>query len=146
MTARLWTICHGAVSLELADYFGHEGHGLYRVLGPLAVDAIVGMGDERERTMRSLATAIGTDGRANGFVGRRSARIRATTRRPPARCPRRSALAARHRSSGRRPPRTRRQFAAGGVLLHARSHVDRIAERGEVDHRLTDVARMALPR
>ena len=58
MTARLWSICHGAVSLELAGYFGHEGHGLTDVLGPLAVDAIVGMGDERERTMRSLATAM----------------------------------------------------------------------------------------
>jgi AcrR family transcriptional regulator len=58
MTARLWTICHGAVSLELAGYFGHQGHGLTEVLGPLAVDALVGMGDERERTLQSLATAM----------------------------------------------------------------------------------------
>lgn len=58
ITARLWTICHGAVSLELAGYFGNEGHGLTEILGPLAVDALVGMGDEREKTMRSLATAM----------------------------------------------------------------------------------------
>ena len=66
MTARLWTICHGAVSLELAGYFGHEGHGLTEVLGPLAVDAIVGMGDEREKTMRSLATAMELTGAEAG--------------------------------------------------------------------------------
>lgn len=58
MTARLWAICHGAVSLDLAYYFGHDGHGLTEVLGPLAVDTIVGMGDTREKAMQSLATAI----------------------------------------------------------------------------------------
>ncbi|WP_366514535.1 TetR-like C-terminal domain-containing protein [Mycolicibacterium sp.] len=58
MTARLWAICHGAVSLDLAGYFGHDGHGLTEVLGPLAVDTIVGMGDTREKAMQSLATAI----------------------------------------------------------------------------------------
>ena len=59
-------ICHGAVSLELAGYFGHEGHGLTEVLGPLAVDTIVGMGDERERTMQSLATAMELMGAQTG--------------------------------------------------------------------------------
>jgi AcrR family transcriptional regulator len=58
MTARLWAICHGAVSLDLAGYFGHDGHGLTEVLGPLAVDTIVGMGDTREKAMQSLATAM----------------------------------------------------------------------------------------
>ena len=33
---------------------------------PLAVDAIVGMGDEREKTMRSLATAMELTGAEAG--------------------------------------------------------------------------------
>jgi hypothetical protein len=43
--------------LELAGFFGHEGHGLTQILGPLVVDTLVGMGDERERTIQSLAAA-----------------------------------------------------------------------------------------
>jgi AcrR family transcriptional regulator len=57
MAGRLWSLSHGAVMLEMAGFFGHEGHGLTHVLGPLAVDTIVGMGDRRERTVRSLARA-----------------------------------------------------------------------------------------
>ena len=108
MTARLWTICHGAVSLELAGYFGHEGHGLTEVLGPLAVDAIVGMGDEREKTMRSLATAMELTG---AEAGRRPS-IRSDpgdprVDRPPVPAEGQCSPG-RHRSSGRRPPRRRR--------------------------------------
>lgn len=58
MAARLWTLCHGVVTLEMAGYFGHEGHGLAQIMGPLVVDTLVGMGDEREKTMASLATAF----------------------------------------------------------------------------------------
>ena len=56
---RLWSICHGAVTLEMAGFFGHEGHGLLEILGPLTVDVLVGMGDDRELTNRSLA-AVGS--------------------------------------------------------------------------------------
>lgn len=58
MAARLWTMCHGAVMLEMAGYFGHEGHGLTEILGPMAIDILVGMGDDREKAMGSLATAV----------------------------------------------------------------------------------------
>ena len=43
--------------LEMAGFFGAEGHGLRDILSPLAVDFLVGMGDERERTKASLAAA-----------------------------------------------------------------------------------------
>ena len=58
IAGRLWSLSHGAVMLEIAGFFGHEGHGLTQILGPLTVDALVGMGDERERTVRSLAAAM----------------------------------------------------------------------------------------
>lgn len=58
IAGRLWSISHGAVLLEMAGFFGHEGHGLSQILGPLIVDALVGMGDERERTMESLTAAM----------------------------------------------------------------------------------------
>ncbi|WP_246240169.1 TetR/AcrR family transcriptional regulator [Mycolicibacterium madagascariense] len=57
IAGRLWSLSHGAVMLELAGFFGHDGHGLTQILGPLSVDAIVGMGDEREKTLQSLSTA-----------------------------------------------------------------------------------------
>ena len=58
IAGRLWSLSHGAVMLELAGFFGHNGHGLTHVLGPLAVDTLVGMGDDRERTDQSLAAAL----------------------------------------------------------------------------------------
>lgn len=58
MAGRLWSIIHGAVLLELAGFFGHEGHGLTQILGPLTVDALVGMGDDRAQTEQSLASAV----------------------------------------------------------------------------------------
>ena len=57
IAGRLWSLSHGAVMLELAGFFGHEGHGLTQILGPLSVDAIVGMGDDREKTVQSLFAA-----------------------------------------------------------------------------------------
>lgn len=57
VAGRLWSLVHGAVMLELAGFFGHEGHGLTQVLAPLTVDCIVGMGDARDDTLRSLASA-----------------------------------------------------------------------------------------
>ncbi|KUI17063.1 TetR family transcriptional regulator [Mycolicibacterium acapulense] len=60
VAGRLWSISHGAVLLEIAGFFGHEGHGLTQILGPLTVDTLVGLGDERDRTMASLTTAMTT--------------------------------------------------------------------------------------
>ncbi|WP_253868021.1 TetR/AcrR family transcriptional regulator [Mycobacterium sp. GA-1285] len=60
IAGRLWSISHGAVLLEIAGFFGHEGHGLTQILAPLTVDALVGMGDERDRTMQSLSAALTT--------------------------------------------------------------------------------------
>lgn len=58
VAGRLWSINHGAVMLELAGFFGHEGHGLAQILGPLIIDALVGMGDERDAAVRSMETVI----------------------------------------------------------------------------------------
>ena len=57
IAGRLWSLTHGGVMLEMAGFFGHEGHGLTQILAPLTVDVLVGMGDDRERTNQSLATA-----------------------------------------------------------------------------------------
>ena len=57
VAGRIWSMCHGAVMLEMAGFFGAEGHGLRDILSPLAVNFLVGMGDERERTNASLAAA-----------------------------------------------------------------------------------------
>jgi AcrR family transcriptional regulator len=57
IAGRLWSLTHGGVMLEMAGFFGHEGHGLTQILVPLIVDVLVGMGDDRERTNQSLATA-----------------------------------------------------------------------------------------
>jgi AcrR family transcriptional regulator len=57
IAGRLWSMTHGAVMLEMADFFGHEGHAVTQILAPLATDALVGMGDDRENTMHSLEQA-----------------------------------------------------------------------------------------
>jgi len=33
MAARLWTLTHGAVTLEMAGFFGNAGHGLTEIMG-----------------------------------------------------------------------------------------------------------------
>ncbi len=58
VAGRLWSINHGAVMLEMAGFFGHEGHGLAQILGPLTIDTLVGMGDDRDAATRSLETVI----------------------------------------------------------------------------------------
>jgi AcrR family transcriptional regulator len=57
ISGRIWTVIHGTVMLEMAGFFGHEGHGVTEILAPLFVDVLVGMGDDRERTSQSLAAA-----------------------------------------------------------------------------------------
>ncbi|MCH9710359.1 MAG: TetR/AcrR family transcriptional regulator [Actinomycetia bacterium] len=56
VAGRLWSLNHGAVMLEMAGFFGHEGHGLSQILGPLIIDTLVGMGDDREAATRSMFT------------------------------------------------------------------------------------------
>ncbi|MBX7433437.1 TetR/AcrR family transcriptional regulator [Mycobacterium sp. Y57] len=65
VAGRLWSINHGAVLLEMAGFFGHEGHGLTQIVGPLILDTLVGMGDDRDAAVRSLQKAL-TDAQADG--------------------------------------------------------------------------------
>ena len=58
VAGRLWCITHGAVLLEIAGFFGHEGHGVTEILAPITVDVLVGMGDDRKRTNQSLTEAV----------------------------------------------------------------------------------------
>ncbi|MDY6997325.1 MAG: TetR/AcrR family transcriptional regulator [Actinomycetota bacterium] len=60
VAGRLWSINHGAVMLEMVGFFGHEGHGLTHILGPLIIDTLVGMGDDRDAATRSLDSAVNT--------------------------------------------------------------------------------------
>ena len=57
VAGRLWTLTHGEVLLEIAGFFGREGHGVTEILAPITIDVLVGMGDDRERTNASLAAA-----------------------------------------------------------------------------------------
>lgn len=57
IAGRLWSLIHGAVTLEMAGFFGHEGHGLSAILGPLTIDTLVGMGDDRDKVTQSMRTA-----------------------------------------------------------------------------------------
>ncbi len=57
IAGRLWSITHGEVLLEIAGFFGHEGHGVTEILAPITVDVLVGMGDDRERVHESFASA-----------------------------------------------------------------------------------------
>jgi AcrR family transcriptional regulator len=58
VAGRLWSVNHGVVMLETAGFFGTEGHGLTQILGPLVLDTLVGLGDDREAATRSLQTAV----------------------------------------------------------------------------------------
>jgi AcrR family transcriptional regulator len=58
VAGRMWSISHGAVMLELAGFFGHEGHGPAEIVGPLIIDVLVGMGDDRELANGSLTAAV----------------------------------------------------------------------------------------
>ena len=58
VAGRLWSVTHGGLVLEIAGFFGDEGHGFTEILVPVMVDVLVGMGDERAKTQESLATAV----------------------------------------------------------------------------------------
>jgi AcrR family transcriptional regulator len=57
VAGRLWSITHGEALLEIAGFFGHEDRGITEVLGPLTVDVLVGMGDDRDRVNESFVSA-----------------------------------------------------------------------------------------
>jgi AcrR family transcriptional regulator len=57
MAGRLWSLSHGEVTLEIAGFFGHVGHGMTQILAPLTVDVLVGMGDDRQKAHKSMAAA-----------------------------------------------------------------------------------------
>jgi hypothetical protein len=57
VAGRLWSITHGEALLEIAGFFGREDRGITEVLGPLTVDVLVGMGDDRDRVNESFASA-----------------------------------------------------------------------------------------
>jgi len=59
IAGRLWSLTHGEVLLEIAGFFGDEGHGLTQILAPLMIDVLVGMGDDRDKANKSLAAAMG---------------------------------------------------------------------------------------
>lgn len=49
---------HGFVLLEMAGYFGPEGHGVAWVFGPLGLSLMVGLGASREDVERSGAATL----------------------------------------------------------------------------------------
>lgn len=57
IAGRLWSALHGAVTLELAGFFGELDNGLTHVLAPMTIDLLVGMGADRSQTADSLAKA-----------------------------------------------------------------------------------------
>lgn len=58
VAGRLWSVNHGAVMLEMAGFFGQDGHGLSQILGPLIIDTLVGMGDDREAATQSMLAVV----------------------------------------------------------------------------------------
>jgi len=58
IAGRMWSVIHGAVTLELAGFFGREGHGPVQVLAPMMLDLLVGMGDDRDRATQSMTAAV----------------------------------------------------------------------------------------
>ena len=72
IAGRLWSLTHGEVMLEMAGFFGHEGHGLTQILAPLTVDVLVGMGDDRERIEPIAGRRGGSLGRFLDRLGRRA--------------------------------------------------------------------------
>jgi AcrR family transcriptional regulator len=58
IAGRMWSLIHGAVTLELAGFFGHEGRGPVQVLAPMMLDVLVGMGDDRDKATQSMTAAV----------------------------------------------------------------------------------------
>lgn len=58
VAGRLWSVNHGVVMLETAGFFGPDGRALTQILGPVIIDALVGMGDDREAAQQSLRSVV----------------------------------------------------------------------------------------
>lgn len=58
IAGRMWSVIHGAVTLELAGFFGHQHYGPVYVLGPMMIDLLVGMGDDRDTATQSMTAAV----------------------------------------------------------------------------------------
>lgn len=57
LAGRIWAMIHGVVLLELVGALQQDGRALTHILGPMTVDLLVGMGDSRADTERSLQQA-----------------------------------------------------------------------------------------
>ncbi len=60
VAARLWSLIHGVVLLELSGNFGDEGRALGTVLLPATIDLLAGMDADRARLEESLRQAAET--------------------------------------------------------------------------------------
>ena len=54
---QFWAMTHGFVMLELAGYFGGDGHAVVPVLGGMVTNLLIAMGDSTDRLTASLATS-----------------------------------------------------------------------------------------
>lgn len=59
IAGQFWSASHGFVLLEMSGFFGHEGHGVDRVLVPHARNLLAGLGDTPEATERSMRAVLG---------------------------------------------------------------------------------------
>lgn len=58
LAGQAWSAMHGYVLLEMTGAFGPEDHGLGRILGPMMVNQMVGLGADRASTEQSMAAAF----------------------------------------------------------------------------------------
>lgn len=62
LAGRLWSMIHGVVLLEIVGEFGQDRRALTHILGPMIVDMLVGMGDDRAPdSMRRVTATIAGD-------------------------------------------------------------------------------------
>lgn len=54
---RLWLLIHGFVMLQIAGFFAQTDGAYADILQPLTIDILVGMGDDRDRALRSARRA-----------------------------------------------------------------------------------------
>ncbi|MBA4284985.1 MAG: TetR family transcriptional regulator [Xanthomonadaceae bacterium] len=57
IAAQLWSYVHGFISLELSGYFAHLGDCVHKVLLPLGINMVVGLGDTPAAATASVAAA-----------------------------------------------------------------------------------------
>ncbi|MEW2352453.1 TetR/AcrR family transcriptional regulator [Spirillospora sp. NPDC029432] len=58
VAGQFWSMVHGYVLLETTGVFGAEGRGVLHILGPHAINLLVGLGDEREAAERSAGRSL----------------------------------------------------------------------------------------